>query len=96
MHDRIIRECVSAGFEPRVVYESSQWDLISGMVVANLGIALRQRRSVRKSILLALRYCRWIIHRSLALGMIWRKDRYLSFAVREWISFTRVPLGEHD
>ncbi|GAE06688.1 LysR family regulatory protein CidR [Paenibacillus sp. JCM 10914] len=40
LHDRIIRECVNAGFEPNIVYESSQWDLISGMVAANLGIAL--------------------------------------------------------
>lgn len=97
LHDRIIRECVSAGFEPRVVYESSQWDLISGMVAANLGIALlpeticKEIDSSRVTILpLDNPSIPW------QLGMIWRKDRYLSFAVREWISFTRALLGEQD
>lgn len=34
LHDRIITECVKAGFQPKVIYESSQWDLISRMVVS--------------------------------------------------------------
>lgn len=97
LHDRIIRECVSAGFEPRVVYESSQWDLISGMVAANLGIALlpeticREIDASRVTILpLDNPSIPW------QLGMIWRKDRYLSFAAREWIAFTRSILGESN
>lgn len=28
------------------------------------------------------------------LGMIWRRDRYLSFAAREWIAFAMKVLGE--
>lgn len=95
LHDRIIRECVGAGFEPRIVYESSQWDLISGMVAANLGIALlpeticREIDASRVTILaLDNPSIPW------QLGMVWRKDRYLSFAAREWISFTRSLLGE--
>lgn len=95
LHDRIIRECIQAGFEPQVVYESSQWDLISGMVAANLGIALLPETicgeidASRVAILpLDNPSIPW------QLGMIWRKDRYLSFAAREWISFTRSLLGE--
>lgn len=97
LHDRIIRECIQAGFEPRVVYESSQWDLISGMVAANLGIALlpeticKEIDSSRVAILpLDNPTIPW------QLGMIWRKDRYMSFAAREWIAFTRKLLGETD
>ncbi|ASR45430.1 LysR family transcriptional regulator [Paenibacillus kribbensis] len=93
LHDRIIAECVRAGFQPRVVYESSQWDLISEMVAANLGIALlpeaicRDLDSERLRILpLVDPVIPW------HLGMIWQKDRYLSFAAREWISFTQELL----
>ncbi|NMO94469.1 cidABC operon transcriptional activator CidR [Paenibacillus lemnae] len=95
LHDRIIRECVQAGFEPKVVYESSQWDLISGMVAANLGIAL-----LPETICQEIDASRVAIvpldHPSIPwqLGMIWRKDRYMSFAAREWISFTRNLLAE--
>lgn len=95
LHDRIIRECVKAGFDPKVVYESSQWDLISGMVAANLGIALLPETicaeidASRVAILpLVQPTIPW------QLGMIWRKDRYLSFAAREWIDFTRSLWGE--
>ncbi|MFB5266866.1 cidABC operon transcriptional activator CidR [Paenibacillus enshidis] len=93
LHDRIIEECVRAGFQPRVVYESSQWDLISEMVAAKLGIALLPETICRdmdprrvKVIPLTDPVIPW------HLAMIWRKDRYLSFAAREWISFTQSML----
>jgi DNA-binding transcriptional LysR family regulator len=95
LHDRIITECVKAGFQPKVVYESSQWDLISKMVAAGLGIALlpetickdmdRSRIAVIPLLQPAIPW---------QLGMIWRRDRYLSFAAREWVSFARELLGE--
>jgi DNA-binding transcriptional LysR family regulator len=90
MHDRIIMECVRLGFQPHVVYESSQWDLISGMVAANLGIALlpeticREVDTARINIIpLVNPIIPW------QLGMIWRKERYQSFAAQEWIHFTQ-------
>ncbi|MFP4977705.1 cidABC operon transcriptional activator CidR [Paenibacillus sp. CN-4] len=94
LHDRIITECVKSGFEPRVIYESSQWDLISRMVAAGLGIALlpeticRQMDPARIRVLpLSGAAIPW------QLGMIWRRDRYLSFAAREWVSFARGLLN---
>ncbi|MNU11824.1 LysR substrate binding domain protein [compost metagenome] len=63
------------------------------MVAANLGVAL-----------LPETICREVDHMRVRimsveepvipwqLGMIWRKDRYLSFAAREWISFTQSKL----
>jgi DNA-binding transcriptional LysR family regulator len=90
MHDVIIMECVRLGFQPHVVYESSQWDLISGMVAANLGIALlpeticREVDTARINIIpLVNPIIPW------QLGMIWRKERYQSFAAQEWIHFTQ-------
>ncbi|PKR84118.1 cidABC operon transcriptional activator CidR [Heyndrickxia camelliae] len=90
LHDRIITECVRTGYQPNIIYESSQWDFISEMVAANLGIALlpeaicRHLDQERVTIIpLIDPIIPW------KLGIIWRKDRYLSFAAREWLRFTK-------
>ncbi|WP_410512707.1 LysR family transcriptional regulator [Paenibacillus sp. BR2-3] len=95
LHDRIITECVKAGFQPKVVYESSQWDLISRMVAAGLGIALLPEticRDMDRSRIAVIPLTEPAI--PWQLGMIWRRDRYLSFAAREWVSFARGLLEE--
>lgn len=95
LHDRIIGECVKVGFQPNVIYESSQWDLISEMVAAGLGITLLPETICRevdekqvKIISLIEPIIPW------KLGIVWREDRYLSFATREWIRFAQKVLGE--
>jgi len=95
LHDRIITECVKAGFQPRIVYESSQWDLISRMVAADLGIALLPEticRDIDRTRVAVIPVTEPAI--PWQLGMIWRRDRYLSFAAREWLSFARGVLEE--
>lgn len=95
LHDRIITECVKAGFQPRVVYESSQWDLISRMVAAGLGIALLPEticRDMDRSRIAVIPLTEPAI--PWQLGMIWRRERYLSFAAREWVDFARGLLEE--
>ncbi|MEK3900420.1 MULTISPECIES: cidABC operon transcriptional activator CidR [unclassified Paenibacillus] len=95
LHDRIISECVKAGFQPKVVYESSQWDLISRMVAAGMGIALLPEticRDIDRTRIAVIPLTEPVI--PWQLGMIWRKDRYLSFAAREWIAFAMNMLGE--
>jgi DNA-binding transcriptional LysR family regulator len=90
LHDRIITECLRAGFQPNVLYESSQWDFISELVAANLGIAMLPETICAtldphrvSTISLVDPVIPW------QLAMIWRKEGYLSFAAREWIRFTR-------
>ncbi|CAM2920957.1 LysR family transcriptional regulator [Paenibacillus sediminis] len=95
LHDRIITECVRTGFQPHVIYESAQWDLISEMVAAGLGIALLPEticREVDESRVHILP----LIEPSIPwqLGMIWRKDRYLSYAARKWIELAQEELGD--
>ncbi|MBY3619111.1 LysR family transcriptional regulator [Acinetobacter sp. CUI P1] len=95
LHDRIITECVKAGFQPKVIYESSQWDLISKMVAAGMGIALLPEticRDMDRSRLVVIPLTDPVIPWQLA--MAWRRDRYLSFAAREWISFAKGLLRE--
>ncbi|MGN7384306.1 Cyn operon transcriptional activator [Chlamydia abortus] len=93
LHYRIPDECIRAGYRPNVLYESSQWDFISEMVAAKLGISLLPRT-----------ICQGLDPKRIAvvplvepaipwnLGLIWRKNKYLSFAAREWIRFTRELL----
>lgn len=92
LHDRIIATCAQLGFQPRIVYESSQWDLISEMVAVGLGITLlpeticREIDDERVRIIPLNPVIPW------KLGIVWREDRYLSFATREWIQFAREML----
>lgn len=95
LHDRVIGECAKAGFQPHVIYESSQWDLISEMVAVGLGIALLPETICReidnkrvRIIPLVNPVIPW------KLGIVWREDRYMSFATREWISFARAELSD--
>lgn len=95
LHDRIITECVKTGFQPKIVYESSQWDLISGMVGAGLGIALLPEtitkdidRTRIEVIPLTAPVIPW------HLGIIWRRDRYLPFAARAWLDFAKEVFSE--
>ncbi|MGZ6530125.1 MAG: LysR substrate-binding domain-containing protein, partial [Tumebacillaceae bacterium] len=90
LHHHIRAACSRAGFQPHVVCESSQWDFIGEMVAAKLGIALLPATIVRefdstriRSIPLASPSIPW------HLGVIWRKDKYLSFAARKWMDLTR-------
>ncbi|GIP47567.1 HTH-type transcriptional regulator CynR [compost metagenome] len=96
LHDRIIGECAKAGFQPHVIYESSQWDLISEMVAVGLGITLLPETICReiddegvRIIPLVKPVIPW------KLGIVWRDDRYQSFATREWIRFAQEVLAPH-
>lgn len=90
LYDRIIEECKRHGFYPNIVCESSQKDFMIEMVEAKLGVALlpskichsiHQHQIVARSIHSAEVY--------LELGMLWKKNKYLPFALREFISMSR-------
>ncbi|QAY66684.1 LysR family transcriptional regulator [Paenibacillus protaetiae] len=88
LHDRIIAACEQAGFMPRIVYESSQWDFLREMAAANLGITMLPETICRsfdpgkvKAVPLARPVIPW------QPAMAWRKEGYLSHASRAWIAF---------
>jgi DNA-binding transcriptional LysR family regulator len=90
LHDRVREACIRKGFEPKISYESTQWDLISEMVIANLGISLLPETICTK--LDPARIC--IIHEiepavHWDLAIIWAKNKYLSHAARGWVEFVR-------
>nr|WP_248737267.1 LysR family transcriptional regulator [Neobacillus rhizosphaerae] len=78
---------IAAGFEPKILFKSSQWDLMSEMVAANLGITILPQsicnRVFTKDIkIIDLRPA--IMWR---LAVLTKKDRYLSIAGKTFIDF---------
>lgn len=97
LHNRIVDECVRIGFHPHVVYKSSQWDFLSEMAAAHIGITLLPETICSeldaerfRIIPLVEPTLKW------HLGMIWRKNAYQSFALREWIRFSQEFLSERS
>ncbi len=94
LHDHIRQRCGQAGFAPRVICQTSQREFMTGMVAANLGIALLpgsicdglDPAAIVSVPLAGPPLC-------LELAVIRRRDRYLSFAARQWLTFTAEFLG---
>lgn len=87
--NQIIRNhfIITAGFEPKILFKSSQWDLMSQMVAANLGLTILPQsicnRVFAKDIeIISLKpTIKW------RLAVITKKDRYISNAGRTFIDF---------
>ncbi|WP_079526588.1 LysR family transcriptional regulator [Halobacillus hunanensis] len=87
LHDRIMEECALNGFEPKVVCHSSQKDFMIEMVEAKLGIALLPSKiceKINNPEIKAITLTNSNIN--LELGMVWKKNKYLPYSVREFIS----------
>jgi DNA-binding transcriptional LysR family regulator len=93
LHDSIIEECSKNGFFPNIVCESSQKDLMIEAVAANIGVALLPGKicsQIHNPDIVTLPFYNPKIY--LELGMIWKKDKYLSFSVREFIAISKKQL----
>ncbi|TMN21756.1 LysR family transcriptional regulator [Lentibacillus cibarius] len=89
LHDKIMAVCAEHGFEPKVVCESSQKDFMMEMVGAKLGVTLlpsRICRQIENDRLVSIPFTKPEVN--LELGMIWNKDKYLPYAVREFIGMS--------
>lgn len=94
LHERIITRCIEHGFSPNIVFKSSHWDFIAEMVAINFGIALLPKticKELDQNRLKIIPLIEPMIH--WRLGVIWKKDRYLSFAAKEWLTFTSKCFG---
>ncbi|WP_053220207.1 LysR family transcriptional regulator [Virgibacillus senegalensis] len=87
LHDIILEKFLEAGYHPNILFKSSQWDLMSEMVAANLGITIlpdsicNKVKSNRLHILSVNPTIPW------DLAVITKKDKYLSYAARTFIDF---------
>ncbi|WP_106498382.1 LysR family transcriptional regulator [Lentibacillus sp. Marseille-P4043] len=89
LHDVVKQACMQSGFEPNVVYKSSLWDIVGEMVVAQFGISVvpmsvANRFKDRISVVsITSPQIDW------ELGLIYKKNKYLSFAAREFITYVQ-------
>jgi len=94
LHDRIITKCIESGFSPNIVFKSSHWDFIAEMVAINFGVALLPKvicQDLDPTRIKIISIAEPMIHWQ--LGVIWKKDRYLSFAAKEWLTFVSKRFG---
>ncbi|MDR3598888.1 MAG: LysR family transcriptional regulator [Desulfosporosinus sp.] len=95
LHYHIKEACLKAGFQPNVLCESSQWDFISEMVADNMGIAFLPNstcKNLDSSRIKVIPLAPPGIPRHLAF--IWRRNTYLKFVTREFISFVKSLLED--
>jgi len=88
LHNLIIKRCIQSGFTPNIVFKSSHWDFITEMVAIHFGIALLPKticQDLNPELIKVIPIVDPIIYWN--LGIIWKKDRYLSFAAKEWLTF---------
>ena len=91
LHDVVQQACMQSGFQPTVTYKSSLWDLIGEMVTTKLGISLIPRSMVGRfnhrnvhAISISYPIIEW------ELVLIYKKNKYLSFAAREFIDYIQL------
>lgn len=87
LYDQMLAVCRRAGFEPHIAFKSSQWDFITGMAGENLGVCFLPQSIYNKvnndkvrSIKIKGDDIPW------DLGIVMKKDKYKTYAVREFIS----------
>lgn len=86
LNSKTIDFCLSEGFNPKVAYESSQWDFIVGMVEKNLGVTLMPKLicdRVQDGPFKTLSLSRTFPWR---LGIIMAKNRYVPYISRSFIT----------
>ena len=94
LHDDILANCKKIGFTPKVVFETSQRELMLQTVMSGLGVAILPSRLCpansenSKVVTRVMTEPRMTHH----LYAIWKKGRYLSRAARLWIKFTKDHL----
>lgn len=88
LHDLIINQCKTVGnFTPNIVYESAQWDVITELVREELGITLLPESIYEKMNPYRVTTVPLVEPPMWNLGVITKKDRYESFAVKKLLKF---------
>ncbi|MDW4284897.1 LysR family transcriptional regulator [Staphylococcus saprophyticus] len=92
LNDKIIEAAKNAGFIPNMISKISQWNFIENLLNAHLGVSILPENIVHlldssfSNKTLEDPGMRW------ELGVIWKKDKYLSHATKQWIDFMKERL----
>lgn len=86
LHDLILKSCKQAGFQPKVSFKSSQWDLMMELVASELGITLLpqsifQKQSHPNIKLIPLRDVELLWR----IGVITKKGTYQPYALKSFL-----------
>ena len=97
LHDEIINQCKKVGFAPTIIFETSQRELMTQIVAANLGIAFLpseacQGLDTERIVALPLINPK-IIHN---MSIIWKKGRFMSHAARLWLQFAEKHFTSNE
>lgn len=92
LNDKIIEAAKNAGYVPKTISKISQWNFIENLLSAHLGVSILPENIVNlldgsfENITIDDPGMRW------ELGVIWKRDKYLSHATRKWIEFMKERL----
>lgn len=91
LHDVVKRACVQSGFEPKIAFKSSLWDIMGEMVATQVGISIIPRSMVSRfnnenvhAISISYPSIDWEV------VLIYKKNKYLSFAARAFINYVQA------
>ncbi len=97
LHDEIISKCKAEGFSPNIIFETSQFELMTQIVAANLGIAFLPSAACReldpRRIVAIPMENPKIIHN---MSIIWRRSRSMSHAANLWLQFAAKYFNKND
>ncbi|MDR3590912.1 MAG: LysR family transcriptional regulator [Negativicutes bacterium] len=88
LHDDIIKRCKEAGFQPKVVFETSRKGLMVQTVAANFGVAFLPSAlcdDLNLDMVAAIPLVDPVIMHT--MSVIWKKGRHLSYPAKLWIDF---------
>lgn len=87
LHQIMRDEFINQGFEPKILFKSSQWDLMSEMVAANLGVTALPESICNRVMNPDIKIIKLQPAIPWKLAVITKKDRYLSYAGHTLINF---------
>lgn len=87
LHNLVIQQCEKAGFHPKIAYESSQWDLMTELIIAELGVTLFPKSAYEKMDQEKVSITPIHSPPIWRLGVITKQDSYQSYALRALLKF---------
>jgi DNA-binding transcriptional LysR family regulator len=95
LHQKIVNGCLAAGFQPQIIFETSQRELMTQIVATNLGVALLPSKTCAEldsKFITAIPLRRPQLHHQMSI--IWKRERHLNRAAHVWIEFAQAYLTE--
>jgi DNA-binding transcriptional LysR family regulator len=87
LHDIMRKKFINEGFEPKILFKTSQWDFMTEMVAAQMGVTILPESICERASHKDLKQIHLNPPVMWELAVITRKDRYLSYAGRKLINF---------